>query len=373
MQLKRLPQDAMIPLFSAAATNSSLDIGAAIARVLGRNWYVMGEELVGFEAEFARYLGVRECVGVANGTDALELALRAVGVGAGDLVVTVANAGFYGSAAIHAVGAIPLYADVDGQTLTLSPQALARALEHGPKAVIVTHLYGQLALMDELTPLCQSAGVALIEDCAQAHGARRAGRMAGSFGDAACFSFYPTKNLGGMGDGGAVASNDTDLAARVRSLRQYGWAAKYTVAVPGGRNSRLDEIQAAILRVKLPHLDEANSMRRLIASRYSEAFADLPLRCPVSTGEDNVAHLFVVRTDRRDALGEYLGRRGIATAVHYPVPDTQQPAWPDVHQAGPLPTTEEACATVLTLPCFPDLSRDDLDTVIARILEFFRG
>lgn len=363
-----------IPLFRAASVEAGLDLGAAVQRVLDRHWYVMGAELQAFEAAFAAYCGVAHAVGVANGTDALELALRAVGVQAGDRVFTVANAGFYSSTAIHAIGARPVYLDVDEATLTLAPAALAQALAApGPKpaAVVVTHLYGQLADMPVLVPLCQAAGVPLVEDVAQAHGAMRAGRRAGAWGQAACFSFYPTKNLGALGDGGAVLTPDAALDQRLRGLRQYGWSQKYTVALPGGRNSRLDELQAAVLRAKLPWLDAHNAARRQIAARYQSAFADLPLRGPASLGEDQVAHLFVLRTPRRDALRDFLRMRGVATEVHYPVPDHRQPAHPAPECLGPLPVTEAACATALTLPCFPGLEDAEVDRVIAAVRDFF--
>lgn len=363
-----------IPLFRATSVEAGLDLGATVQRVLDRHWYVMGAELQAFEAEFAAYCGVDHAVGVANGTDALELALRAVGVQAGDRVVTVANAGFYSSTAIHAIGARPVYLDVDEATLTLDPAALARALAApGPKpaAVVVTHLYGQLADMPTLAPLCQAGGVPLVEDVAQAHGALHAGRRAGAWGQAACFSFYPTKNLGALGDGGAVLTPDAALAERLRRLRQYGWSHKYTVALPGGRNSRLDELQAAVLRAKLPWLDAHNAARRQIATRYQAAFVDLPVRGPARLGEDQVAHLYVLRTPRRDALRDFLRTRGVATEVHYPVPDHRQPAHPAPECLGPLPVTEAACATALTLPCFPGLEDAEVDRVIAAVRDFF--
>jgi dTDP-4-amino-4,6-dideoxygalactose transaminase len=286
-------------------------------------------------------------------------------------VACVANAGFYGSAAAHLVGASPLYVDVDAQTLTMDADALAGALARRPAAVIATHLYGQLADMARIARMCRAAGVALIEDCAQAHGARRDGQSAGSFADIGCFSFYPTKNLGAIGDGGAVVTSNSELATHVRALRQYGWSKKYEVARLGGRNSRLDELQAAVLREKLPHLDRQNAQRRAIARRYCEAFAALPVRLPACAGEDFVAHLYVVRTGRRDALRERLLECGVATDVHYPIADTRQPAWQGLRDAEPLPVTEAACASVLTLPCFPGMTGDQVDHVIRSFKSFF--
>ncbi len=361
-----------VPLFSAVAANAGLDFINPVKRVLDRHWYVLGDEVTNFETEFAKYVGVSNCVTLANGTDALELALRGLGVEKGDRVIAVANAGFYGSTAIHAIGALPHYVDVDRQTLTMSVKALANALKQKPKAVIVTHLYGQLADIEELVRIASKADVPLIEDCAQSHGATRSGKQAGSFGKIACFSFYPTKNLGALGDGGAIVTSDSDLTARIRSLRQYGWSKKYLVANAGGRNSRLDEMQAAILREKLPHLSKWNEERRQIAQRYNKSFVSLPLDLPYSTGEDYVAHLYVIRVKNdRDAFRTFLKTRGITTEVHYPIPDQRQSAYP---YAGTekLEITESACATVVSLPCYPGLTEVDVNRVIAAILEYFQ-
>jgi dTDP-4-amino-4,6-dideoxygalactose transaminase len=353
--------------------NADARIGQAVQRVLERYWYVLGEEVTGFESEFAHCIGVPHCVSVANGTDALELALRALGVKSDDRVVTAANAGFYASTAIHSLGAQPLYADVEEATLTLSPAALEQVLAcHSPAAIVVTHLYGQMADMPRIAALCRVAGVPLLEDCAQAHGAQIGGRKAGSWGDIAAFSFYPTKNLGALGDGGAVVTSSDALATQLRALRQYGWkGGKYQVAVPGGCNSRLDEIQAAALRVKLPLLDQYNALRRRIAARYSAAFASLPLRCLPSEGEDYVAHLYVVRTPCRDALRVHLQAQGIASDIHYPIPDHRQKGYPCLQQTGGLRTTESACSTVLSLPCYPGLSDEAVSRVIAAVVSVF--
>lgn len=361
----------MIPLFSSAVANEGLGLREAVARVLDSNHFVLGREVTQFEAEFAAYNGVGHCISVANGTDALELALRALGVGPGGKVVCAANAGFYGSTAIGLVGAQPLYADIDDNTLTLAPAALEAALRERPAAVIATHLYGQLAHIEAIARLCRAAGVPLVEDCAQAHGAASDGRRAGSFGDIGCFSFYPTKNLGALGDGGAVVCNDADLAARVRSLRQYGWSTKYEVARLGARNSRLDELQAAVLRERLKHLDRQNAQRRAIARRYQAAFEGLPLALPASTGDDSVAHLYVVRTPQREALRAHLQQAGIGTDVHYPIPDHRQPAWQGRFERVALPVTEAACAQVVSLPCFPGLADADVERVAAAVRGFF--
>jgi aminotransferase EvaB len=361
----------MIPLYSAGIVNADLPLENALRRVLASNWFVLGGEVSAFESEFASYVGTSSCVSLANGTDALELALRAFGVGPGDRVACVANAGFYGSVAIRLVGAEPVYVEVDEKTLNMSPDALKRTLSTTPaKVTIVTHLYGQLADIVALQDISKAAGSALLEDCAQSHGARRDGRLAGSFGDIACFSFYPTKNLGALGDGGAITTNDPHLAKKVRALSQYGWNGKYHVALPNGRNSRLDEMQAAVLRVKLPVLDAANRHRRQIATRYNEAFAELPLRLPASLGDDYAGHLYVVRVSDRDAFRTHLKAQNVATDAHYPVADHRQPAYPSARNVD-LPITEEACATVVSLPCFPGLPDSDVNRVIEAVRSYF--
>jgi dTDP-4-amino-4,6-dideoxygalactose transaminase len=360
-----------IPLFSAAAVNAGIDLSSALQRVLQSNSFVLGQEVGKFETEFAEYNGVRHCISLANGTDALELALRAVGVTPGAQVACVANAGFYSSTAIHLVGAVPLFVEVDDHTLTMSPGALPGALAQRPAAVILTHLYGQLGAVEEIATLCRKAGIPLIEDCAQSHGARRSGRKAGSFGDVACFSFYPTKNLGALGDGGAVVTSDDAIAANVRALRQYGWSRKYEVTRLNGRNSRLDELQAAVLREKLPRLDVQNAQRRAIATAYNQAFEGLPLRLPASVGEDHVAHLYVIRTPRREALREHLMAHGVATDIHYPIADTLQPAFDGRYAAQELPLTLSACASVMSLPCFPGMPSGDVETVVQAVTGFF--
>ena len=364
-----------VPFFSATGAAFGVDLGACLQRAAAQGRYVLGPRVQAFEAAFARYLGVAHAVGVGNGTDALTLALRALGVGPGQRVLTAANAGCYASTAIVQVGAQPLYAEVAAHDMNLAPQAVEQALQEGQlAAVILTHLYGRMGDVQRIAAACHAAGVPLIEDCAQAHGAARGGRKAGAWGQLACFSFYPTKNLGALGDGGLVATSDPALAERVRALRQYGWAGKYEVALPGGINSRLDELQAAVLLAKLPHLDAANAERRALAARYHAALADLPLHLPPPAGEDDVAHLYVVRTPRRDALRAHLAAHGIACDVHYPLPDHRQPV--RAHETGAavsLPVTEAACAQVLSLPCCPGLAPAQIGRVIAAVRAFFNG
>jgi dTDP-3-amino-2,3,6-trideoxy-4-keto-D-glucose/dTDP-3-amino-3,4,6-trideoxy-alpha-D-glucose/dTDP-2,6-dideoxy-D-kanosamine transaminase len=338
------------------------EVEEAVREVLRGGWYILGPRVREFEDAFAAYCGAGHCVGAGNGTDALELALRAVGAGPGDQVAAAANAGGYGTAAILAAGAEPLYVDVDPASMLMDPWALAAALTPRTRAVIATHLYGRMAAMPALL---EAAGATpVIEDCAQAHGARLAGRHAGTWGAIGCFSFYPTKNLGALGDGGALITSDGAAAARIRALRQYGWSAKYTAGTPNGRNSRLDEVQAAVLLVKLPRLEGWNGRRREIAAAYSQALAGLELELPPPCGPEAVAHLYVVRSRRRGELQESLRAAGIGTDIHYPIPDHRQPAaagrpWAAVE----LPVTERCCREALTLPCFPEMTDEEVRRV----------
>jgi aminotransferase EvaB len=350
-------------------------VEASAARVLRRGFFIMGPETESFEREFAAWCGADHCFGVGNGTDALEIALRAAGVEPGDEVATVANAGLYSTCAIRAVGATPLYVDVDPCRMLMDPAALRAAAGSATRALIVTHLYGRLAPMPELLEIARARNLAVIEDCAQAHGAELQGRKAGVWGLAGCFSFYPTKNLGACGDAGAIVSSDAAFASRVRSLRQYGWTAKYHSTLAGGRNSRIDEIQAAILRDRLPLLERDNSRRREVARRYTAALAtrrDL-LAPPPEAGPDWVAHLYVIRSPRRDQLREWLAGRGIRTEIHYPIADPDQPSQqrqPSRAVPAELPVTRRLAREIASLPCFPELRDDEIDTVVASILEW---
>ncbi|MGE8165140.1 DegT/DnrJ/EryC1/StrS family aminotransferase [Paraburkholderia sp. NPDC080076] len=363
-----------VPLFSIEASNRGIDLAGAFNRVANSHWFILGNEVTNFEREFAAYIGVDTCVALANGTDSLELALRALDVTSNDSVALVANAGYYGSTAVNAIGARALYVDVDASSLNMSPAALRDLLSREkPKAILVTHLYGQLAAIEELVAIAAQAGVPVIEDCAQAHGAMRAGRIAGSFGAVGCFSFYPTKNLGALGDGGAAVCSDPVIAQKLKMLRQYGWNAKYSVELAGGRNSRMDEVQAAILREKLPHLNDWNSQRKAVARRYNAAFKDLPARIASSVDADYVAHLYVIRVRDRDSFRAYLGEQQIATEVHYPIPDHWQTAYTS-RSASPrqhLPVTEQSAAEIVTLPCFPGMTEAQVDRVIESVCAYF--
>ena len=359
----------MIALNDLARHHAPLrgDLDQAIARVLTRGNYLLGPEGDAFEQEFAAHCGARECVAVGNGTDALELALRALGLGAGDEVATAANAGMYATIAIRAAGATPRYLDIDERTLTLDPGALHVALTPRTRAVVATHLYGRMADVVALGSIARERGIALIEDCAQAHGAVRAGVRAGTAGALGCYSFYPTKNLGALGDAGAVITGDPALAARVRELRQYGWRTKYDCATAGGMNSRMDELQAAVLRVLLPHLGAWNDRRREIARYYTRSITHPAIVLPPTAAEEDadVAHLYVVRTRERGSLRAHLAAAGIATDVHYPVPDYRQPPFAAGAPEGGLAHTERACAEVMSLPCYPELTDAEIATVAA--------
>jgi dTDP-4-amino-4,6-dideoxygalactose transaminase len=334
--------------------------------VLSSGWYVLGPQHDAFEREFAAAVGAGSCVGVANGTDALELALLSVGCRPGDEVVTAANAGMYTSTAALKAGLVPRFADVDPASLLLTAATVEPALTPGTRAVVVTHLYGRLAEMGPLRDLCSAAGVALVEDCAQAAGAVGDEGPAGSLADVAAFSFFPTKNLGALGDAGAVVTDDPERADLVRRLRQYGWSAKYTATVPRGRNSRLDELQAAVLRTKLPHLAGWNARRREIVARYADALGEGPRRMvhgPSAGTPAYVGHLAVLAGPDRDADRAALAEAGIRTDVHYPVPDHRQPVLADAAAGVSLPVTERAATEILTVPCFAEMTETEIERV----------
>lgn len=340
-------------------------LAARAQAVMASGWFVLGPEVAAFESAFARYCGVDHAIGVANGTDALELALRACGVGSGDEVVNVANAGMYTTAAILAVGATPVFVDVRDDDLSMDMSLLAKAVTSATRAIVVTHLHGHLVDIDAALEVATRRGIPLIEDCAQSHGARHRGKRAGSFSAVGCFSFYPTKNLGALGDGGAVVTSDPGLAVRLRALRQYGWSSKYAATVPHGRNSRLDELQAALLSVKLPHLDQWNARRVSIAQQYSRGILNPALRVPMVEEGRDVGHLYVVRCAARDYLRAHLAVQDIGSEVHYPIPDHRQPILADRCAGTSLPVTERACTQVLTLPCFPEMT----DAEVTRVIE----
>ena len=335
---------------------------AALVRVAQSGWYVQGPEHEAFQKEFAEFIGMAHCVGVASGTDALELAIRAVGEGRVGTVLTAANAGGYTTTAARRAGRDVTYADVDPTHLCLSPGSVEPVLE-GVAICVVTHLYGRMAPIEQIVELCHDRGVAVIEDCAQSVGAQRGGRKAGSFGDAATFSFYPTKNLGALGDGGAVGTSDPELAASLLRLRQYGWTSKYSIGVDGGRNSRLDEMQAAVLRTRLPHLPEWSERRRQIINCYAVAAQGTPLTILPVGVEDHVGHLAVGLTPFRDEVAAKLAAAGVRTDVHYPIPDHLQPAFAGELADVSLPVTEETAGRLISLPCFAELTDAEVEKV----------
>jgi dTDP-4-amino-4,6-dideoxygalactose transaminase len=348
------------------------EIDAAIARALDSGWYILGQEGRAFEAEFAAWLGAGTAVGCANGTDAIALALRGLGVGESGTVVTVSHTAVATVAAIEMAGATPLLIDVEPDHYTMDPAELAAVLADPPpglppiRAVLPVHLYGQVADVEVIGTLCRRHGVLLIEDCAQAHGAKRNKRHAGTFGDAATFSFYPTKNMGALGDGGAVVARDAAVAERIAALRQYGWTRHY-ISDEAGVNSRLDELQAAILRVKLKRLDAANARRREIAKAYD---AVLGSRAPrVRRGSQHVYHQYVVRVADRDQVQARLREKGIGSGVHYPVPVHLQPAYAGRVALGPSGCEETACAAaqVMSLPMYPELTDAQVELVCAAL------
>ncbi|HVW07899.1 MAG TPA: DegT/DnrJ/EryC1/StrS family aminotransferase [Bryobacteraceae bacterium] len=362
-----------VPFLDARASYLELrpELDAAWHRVMHGGWYILGEEVEAFEREFAAYCGARECAGTGNGLDALTLILRGYGIGPGDDVIVPANTFIATWLAVTNVGANLIPVDCDPATLELNPGALSDAVTPCTCAVIATHLYGHPADIDTIAAICRNRKLKLIEDAAQAHGALYKGRRAGSLGDAAAFSFYPAKNLGAFGDGGAVVSNDARLVDRVRLLRNYGSRVKHDHEAVG-LNSRLDPLQAALLRTKLPRLEDWNARRRSIASRYlSELDGLADLRLPAVADRTEPAwHLFVVRTARRDSLRQFLADAGIETMIHYPVPPHLSGAYAGSIR-GEFPAAARTAATVLSLPIGPHLEDDAVSSVIAAIRRFF--
>jgi dTDP-4-amino-4,6-dideoxygalactose transaminase len=340
-------------------------IRKAFDRVMRSGSLILGHEVDNFEKKFAEWVGVAYCVGVANGTDAIEIALRAGGVSDQDAVATVANAGMYALTAIEAIGASPVFMDVSSSHLSAGLAEVQKAISEGVRAVIVTHLYGAICPeIEAIADFCQRSGILLVEDCAHAHGAVLNGQKAGSFGDCASFSFYPTKNLGAVGDGGAIATSNEEIAARARGLRQYGWKFRYCAGLSGGRNSRLDEIQAAVLSDMLPSVDADNEARRSVASAYLNAITNREMQMPDWRGVESVYHLFVVRTGKRKLLQAELTAGGIGHSVHYPIPDHRQPIFSERFAHVSLPETEKACEEIVSLPCYPNMKSTAVGAVI---------
>jgi len=347
------------------------EIDAAIARVLRQGHYILGEEVRAFEQEFANYIGVSYGIGVGSGTEALHVALAACGIGRGDEVITTAHTAVATSAAIELAGAEPVFVDIEPDYYTLDPNRIEAAITTRTKAIIPVHIYGQPADMATILTLAQRYQLRVIEDCAQAHGAYYRGKRVGSFGDMACFSFYPTKNLGAIGDGGMVITDNPALAEKARLLREYGWAERY-ISDTHGWNSRLDELQAAILRVKLCHLDDDNAKRRKVAEIYDRALQESGLLLPRQReARTHVFHIYAVRSVRRDQLLKFLRERQIGALVHYPVPIHCQPAYQRKTRQYCLAETERIAQEILSLPMYPELTASEIATVIEVLREFY--
>jgi dTDP-4-amino-4,6-dideoxygalactose transaminase len=360
---------------SRAAAEGKEALEAALLACLRRGRYVLGDEVAAFEREWAAFCGARFSVSCASGTDAITLALLGLGVGIGDDVLTVSMTCAPTAVGILRAGATPVFVDVDADRLTMNPALLGSALTLRTKAIVPVHLYGRVADMGPLLAFAKANGLLVVEDCAQAHGAALSGRPAGSFGDAAAWSFYPTKNLGALGDGGAVTTARPEVAEKIRKLRVYGYATRNDADV-AGFNSRLDELQAAGLRVNLGRLAAGNARRAAIAARYDAALASLApaLRAPppARAGEVPAHHLYVVRVDGRDTFRERLEAAGVGTDVHYPRAVHEQPAFAALPR-GPLPQTERAMREVVSLPLYPQLSNDEAERVIEAVLASVRG
>jgi len=358
------------------------EILSATQRVYEKGHYILGEEVSAFEKEFSHYCGVRYGVGVGSGTDALYLALKAAGIGKGDQVVTVANSFVATALAISFVGAEPLFIDIDPKTYTMDPNRLelllkrqrAKGSSRRIKAILPVHLYGHPAEMDSIMKIADRYGLIVVEDACQAHGAKYGNKKVGSFGAMGCFSFYPTKNLGGYGDGGMVVTNQKKYDAKLRLLRCYGERKKYQHVLKG-HNSRLDEVQAALLRVKLGYLDQWNEERRRKAKIYTEGLSSSRVVCPSEeTGVRHVYHLYTIKTEKRDSLQAFLKKRGIHTLIHYPIPIPFQKAYQELRIGRrTLPLTTEWSRKILSLPFFPEIMKREMEEVVEGVRSFMKN
>ncbi|MFH1761549.1 MAG: DegT/DnrJ/EryC1/StrS family aminotransferase [bacterium] len=347
------------------------EIDAAIAGVLEKGRYILGEEVEKFQKEFADYIGVKHAVGVGSGTEALHLALKAIGVGQGDEVITVSHTAVATIAGIECAGARPVFVDIEQDYYTMDPDKIEDALTPHTRAIIPVHIYGQPADMNPIKEIAVRHNLRIIEDCAQAHGAKYFSKRIGSIGDIGCFSFYPTKNLGAIGDGGMVVSNNDIFAEKANSLRQYGWNEK-RICDSRGWNSRLDEIQAAILRVKLPFLDKDNNSRNGIAQMYQKGLSGIPCQLPgIRPDSSHVFHLYVIRTKNRDGLKKHLAENGILSGIHYTVPVHFQPTYIGLMPNGnKLDNTENISGEILSLPIYPELEMAEAEKVIETVSSF---
>jgi dTDP-4-amino-4,6-dideoxygalactose transaminase len=345
------------------------EMHAAIDAVLDSSTYVLGPAVEAFENEFARYCGASQCIGVNSGTAALALLLQAHGIGEGDEVITVANSFFASAEAVSEVGATPVLVDCEEDTALIDPVAIGGAITDKTRAIIPVHLYGQCADMDRINEIAKTRKLLVFEDACQAHGATYKGRRAGSLGDGAAFSFYPGKNLGAYGEGGAVTVNDPGIAERLRMLREHGSRRKYHHDIVGW-NERMDGIQGAVLNVKLPYLDKWNARRREHAAAYHEAFNGHVQTISERPYGESVYHLFVIRHAERDALQAYLGEKNIQSLIHYPVPIHLQPAYAKRWKRGSFPATELLADDILSLPIYPEMSDEQRNAVIQAVLDF---
>jgi dTDP-4-amino-4,6-dideoxygalactose transaminase len=347
------------------------EIDRAIQKVLQSGWYVLGEEVKQFEKEFAEYHGASFSAGVGSGTEALHLAIAALGIGPGDEVITVAHTAVATVSAIELTGAKAVLVDIEPDFFTIDPSKIQAAITSRTKAIVAVHVYGQAANLDEIFRIAKKNNIRVVEDCAQSVGTLYGNKKAGSLGDIGCFSFYPTKNLGAIGDGGAVVTHDEKLAKKVNLLRQYGWEERYISKIPGW-NSRLDELQAAVLRVKLRYLDADNQKRIEIAKAYDEAFLGTSVSTPrVRVNTRHTYHLYVIQSERRDALMDHLKKQGIQPMIHYPMPVHLQPAYLGrIGVSGQLEVTEKAANSILSLPMYPELDFESVKKVIQSVREF---
>lgn len=348
------------------------EIEQAVASVMRSNSYILGEQVNFLEKEFADYIGTSSAIGVANGTDAIEISLRALNIGHGDEVITVSHTAVATVAAIEATGAKAVLIDVEKKFYTLNPIYLEEVLSKNTKAVVVVHLYGNAADLEPVQTFCSSNNLFLLEDVSQAHGAKYKGNRLGSIGDIGCFSCYPTKNLGAIGDAGLITTNNLDLANKVRMIREYGW--KERVSMMPGRNSRLDELQASILRIKLKYLDSDNQKRRNIAKFYYDHLSNLPIVMPeLRSSVEPVFHLFVIQVERQKMLLDFLKEEGILAGVHYPLPVHLHPAYRSrITKSKDMSVTESIIKKIISLPIYPELSNVDASSIVNSLQKFFK-
>ncbi len=369
----RSENNVMIPCANPKAQYLSYrdDINSAIQRVLDSGWYVLGEEVTRFEKEFAQFNTVSHAVGVGSGTEALHIALRALDIGQGDEVITTAHTAVATASAIDLAGAKPIFVDIEPDFFTIDPDLIEDAITPKTKAIIPVHIYGQPCNMDAIMEIANKNNFKVIEDCAQTHGAEYNGKRVGSIGDVGCFSFYPTKNLGAIGDGGALVTNDDQLVEKIKLLREYGWKERY-ISSAEGWNSRLDEMQAAILRVKLKNLNKDNNLRRRHSKKYNELLKDLPLELPKTrSNSSHVFHLFVIKIEQRNKLRDYLQKNGVNTTIQYPVPVHKQKYFQKMCSEKSLPVTEQVAKNILSIPMYPELEEKEINKVSNKLKDYF--